>query len=269
MKTRTELQEMVKNQEKIVMITAYDYPSAQQVEASGADMILVGDSLGMVVLGYDSTVQVTMQDMIHHAKAVKRGAKNTFVAVDMPFMSFQLSFAKSLENAQQLFQETKAQALKIEGYSEHILQLTKRLTEAGIPIIAHLGLTPQTFNVLGGYRVQGRGKAGDVLLEQAKNLEQAGAMALVLEAIPKQLAQRITQNLTIPTIGIGAGIHCDGQVLVYHDILQYGMHHLPSFVKTYGNFKAKGIEGLTAFVKEVKAKQFPTDDQSFFDEPRK
>src|SRR5690625_4768135 len=185
MKTRTDLQNMVNNNEKIAMITAYDYPSAQQVEAAGADMILVGDSLGMVVLGYDSTVQVTISDMIHHAEAVKRDAKNTFMAVDMPFMSFHLSLDQSLENAQKIFQRTKAQALKIEGYSEHILQLTERLTDAGIPVIAHLGLTPQTFNVLGGYNVQGRGEAGQVLLQQAKELEQAGSIALVLEAIPK------------------------------------------------------------------------------------
>src|SRR5690625_750534 len=264
MKTRKDLQNMVKKDEKIVMITAYDYPSAAQVEAAGADMILVGDSLGMVTLGYDSTVQVTVTDMIHHAKAVKRGAKNSFVAVDMPFMYFHLSLEKSLENAQKIFQQTNAQALKVEGYSEHILQLTSRLTEAGVPVIAHLGLTPQTFNVLGGYNVQGRGEAGETLLQQAKELEQAGAMALVVEAIPKQLAQKVTQNLTIPTIGIGAGVHCDGQVLVYHDILKYGEHHLPSFVKTYANFAENGVNGLTNFVQDVRAKQFPTDEHSFF-----
>lgn len=264
MKTRTDLQRMVKQKEKIVMVSAYDYPSAQQVEAAGADIILVGDSLGMVVLGYDSTVQVTVSDMIHHAKAVKRGATNTFVAVDMPFMSYHLSLDKSLENAQRIFQETNAQALKVEGHSEQVLQLTKRLTVAGIPVITHVGLTPQTFNVLGGYPVQGRGKDADILLQQAKELEQAGSMAIVLEAIPKQLAQKVTQNLSIPTIGIGAGIHCDGQALVYHDILRYGQHHLPSFVKIYNNFKDEGIRSLRAFVKDVKAKQFPTDEQSFF-----
>jgi len=264
MKTRTDIQNMVKNNNKIVMISAYDFPSAQQSEAAGADIILVGDSLGMVVLGYHSTVQVTVSDMIHHAKAVKRGAKNTFVAVDMPFMSYHLSLEKSLENAQKIFQETNAQALKVEGYSEQVLQLTKRLTVAGIPVINHLGLTPQTFNVLGGYPVQGRGESGIKLLQHAKELERAGSMAIVLEAIPKQLAQKVTQNLSIPTIGIGAGIHCDGQALVYHDILRYGKHHLPSFAKAYSNFQEVGVNGLTKFVIDVKTNQFPTDEQSFF-----
>src|SRR5690625_2177543 len=269
MKTLTDFQRMIDNQEKLTMITAYDYPSAQQVEASQADMNLVGDSLGMVVLGYDSTVQVTLQDMIHHGKAVRRGAPKTFVAVDMPFMSYHLSLNKSLENAQQLFQKTNAQALKVEGYSSHILELTQRLTEADIPVVAYLGLTPQTFNVLGGYQVQGRGEAGDLLIKQAKELEEAGAKILVLEAIPKQLAQKVTFALDIPTIGIGAGVHCDGQVLVYHDLLQYGYHHIPSFAKTYSNFAKQGVDGLTNFVKDVKAKRFPTDEQSFFNQAKK
>src|SRR5690625_2733915 len=263
MKTRTDIQNMVKNNNKIVMISAYDFPSAQQSEAAGADIILVGDSLGMVVLGYHSTVQVTVSDMIHHAKAVKRGAKNTFVAVDMPFMSYHLSLEKSLENAQKIFQETNAQALKVEGYSEQVLQLTKRLTEAGIPVINHLGLTPQSFNVLGGYKVQGRGESGKHLLKQAQALEEAGAMALVLEMIPIQLAKEITDILTIPTIGIGAGHHCDGQALVYHDILQYGNHQPPSFVQSYEDFQKIGTRGLKQFIMEVKTKQFPKDEHTF------
>src|SRR5699024_5529832 len=165
MLTRIDFQNMVKEDEKIVMLTAYDYPSAQQAENANVDMILVGDSLGMVVLGYSSTVQVTVDDMIHHAKAVKRGAPNTFVVVDMPFMSYHISIEESLKHARKIFQETNAQALKVEGASEEVFTLTKRLTEAGIPVVAHLGLTPQTFNVLGGYRVQGRGEEGIELLE--------------------------------------------------------------------------------------------------------
>lgn len=264
-----DFQNMTKANEKIVMVTAYDYPSAQQAEQADVDMILVGDSLGMVVLGYSSTIQVTVDDMIHHAKAVKRGAPNTFVVVDMPFMSYHVSIEESLKNARKLFQNTNAQALKIEGATEEIFTLTKRLTEAGIPVVAHLGLTPQTFNVLGGYRVQGRGEEGAQLLEDAKKLEELGAMAVVLECIPKELAQKVTHALSIPTIGIGAGIHCNGQVLVYHDLLKYGVHHLPSFVKTYEDFNTRGVEGLKSYVSDVKQKKFPTDDHSFFNEKKK
>lgn len=269
MLTRVDLQQMVKADKKIVMVTAYDYPSAMQAEQASVDMILVGDSLGMVVLGYESTVQVTVKDMIHHAKAVKRGAPNTFVVVDMPFMSYHVSIEESLKNAREIFQKTNAQALKVEGASEEVFTLTKRLTEAGIPVVAHLGLTPQTFNVLGGYRVQGRGKEGDELLEHAQKLEQLGAMALVLECIPKELAQRVTHSLSIPTIGIGAGVNCNGQVLVYHDVLTYGVHHLPSFVKRYEDFNKRGVEALQTYVSEVKKKQFPTDNHSFFNEKKK
>ncbi|HLR74831.1 MAG TPA: 3-methyl-2-oxobutanoate hydroxymethyltransferase [Virgibacillus sp.] len=269
MLTRIDFQNMVKEDEKIVMLTAYDYPSAQQAENANVDMILVGDSLGMVVLGYSSTVQVTVDDMIHHAKAVKRGAPNTFVVVDMPFMSYHISIEESLKHARKIFQETNAQALKVEGASEEVFTLTKRLTEAGIPVVAHLGLTPQTFNVLGGYRVQGRGEEGIELLEQAKKLEDLGAMALVLECIPKELAQTVTHSLAIPTIGIGAGVECNGQVLVYHDVLKYGVHHLPSFVQTYEDFNDRGVRALQSYVSDVKKKQFPTDEHSFFNEIKK
>lgn len=256
---------MVDNQEKITMITAYDYPSAKLAEEAGIDMILVGDSLGMVMLGYESTVQVTLDDMIHHAKAVKRGAKNTFTVVDMPFMSYHISLEDSLENARELFQKTDAQALKMEGASDEILTLTKRLTEAGIPVVAHLGLTPQTVNVLGGYKVQGKDReAGEQLLQDAKNLEANGAVALVLECVPKELAKIVTETIAIPTIGIGAGVDCDGQVLVYHDILKYGVHRLPKFVKPYANLNQLGKEAIQSYISEVKDLSFPTDEHSFF-----
>lgn len=264
MLNRIELQDMKQSNEKITMVTAYDYPSGKQAEEAGVDMILVGDSLGMVMLGYSSTVEVTVDDMIHHAKAVKRGTQNTFMVVDMPFMSYHVSMEESLKNAQQLFQKTGAQALKLEGVSDNILTLTKRLTEAGIPVIAHLGLTPQTVNVLGGYKVQGKDKAaGEKLIQDALKLEEYGAVGLVLECIPKQLGKIVTEKLTIPTIGIGAGAECDGQVLVYHDILQYGVNRLPKFVKPYADFNKVGVRALKDYVKEVKETSFPTDDYSF------
>lgn len=259
-----DLQKMKQTSEKISMVTSYDYPSGKQAQEAEVDMILVGDSLGMVMLGYDSTIEVTIDDMIHHAKAVKRGAKDTFMVVDMPFMSYHVSIEDSLKNAQELFQKTGAQALKLEGISEDILILTRRLTEAGIPVIAHLGLTPQTVNVLGGYKVQGKDKAaGMKLIENAQKLEEYGAAGLVLECIPKELGKIVTERLTIPTIGIGAGAYCDGQVLVYHDILKYGVDRLPKFVKSYADFNTIGVNALRKYIKEVKESTFPDDNYSF------
>ncbi|TMN23253.1 3-methyl-2-oxobutanoate hydroxymethyltransferase [Lentibacillus cibarius] len=259
-----DLKHMKANKEKISMVTAYDYPSAKQAEQAGMDMILVGDSLGMVVLGYESTVEVQLEDMIHHAKAVKRGAPNTFTAVDMPFMSYHISLEDSLRNAKKLFQETNAQSLKVEGASDDILILIRRLTEAGIPVIAHIGLTPQSVNVLGGFKVQGKDKdAGQKLLDDAKKVAEHGAAALVLECVPKQLAAMVSQSISIPTIGIGAGVDCDGQVLVYHDILKYGVDRLPKFVKSYADFNDHGTEALKAYMSDVKQEKFPTDAHSF------
>lgn len=265
MLNRVDLQRMKQEKEKITMLTAYDYPAAKMAEAANVDMILVGDSLGMVVLGYPSTVQVTMADMIHHAKAVKRGAENTFMVVDMPFMSYHVSLDESIANARDLFQQTNAQAIKIEGSSKELLELTKRLTDGGIPVVAHLGLTPQTVNVLGGYKVQGTDReAGEKLLNDAKELAEHGAIAIVLECVPKELGKIVTEAIDIPTIGIGAGIDCDGQVLVYHDILQYGSHRLPKFVKTYMNFNKRGEEAIQSYVNDVKQLSFPLDEHSFF-----
>lgn len=264
MLTIIDFAKMKQTKEKITMITAYDYPSAKQAEDAKVDCILVGDSLGMVVLGYQSTTQVTLDDMIHHSKAVRRGAKNTFVVVDMPFMSYHASLEHSVINATKLFQESDAQALKIEGASEETLTLTKRLTNGGIPVIGHLGLTPQTVNVLGGYRVQGKDEAASKkLLEDAKQLEASGAAAIVLECIPKELGKLVTETINIPTIGIGAGADCDGQVLVYHDLLQYGVEQLPKFVKTYANLNLYGTQAVANYVEDVKSSQFPLEEHTY------
>ncbi|WP_226642284.1 3-methyl-2-oxobutanoate hydroxymethyltransferase [Mesobacillus subterraneus] len=263
MKQTTDFLKMKQTGNKIVMVTAYDYPSAKHAEQAEADMILVGDSLGMVVLGYDSTVPVTMEDMIHHSKAVKRGAANTFIVVDLPFMSYHLSIKDTLINGARIMQETGANAVKLEGADEVIGHI-KALTKAGVPVVAHLGLTPQSVGVLGGYKVQGK-SADDAkkLMDDAKKCEEAGAFALVLECVPKQLAEQVSQNLTIPTIGIGAGAEVDGQVLVYHDIITYGVDRVPKFVKQYTNVNELISTGLNAYVSEVRHKAFPEDKHSF------
>ncbi|UOQ85858.1 3-methyl-2-oxobutanoate hydroxymethyltransferase [Gracilibacillus salinarum] len=264
MKNTLQLQKMKHNSEKISMVTAYDYPSAKTAEAAGIDMILVGDSLGMVVLGYDSTIQVTVEDMIHHGKAVRRGAPDTFTVIDMPFMSYHISVEKALENAQLIMQHTNAQAIKVEGASVHTLQLIQHLTEAGVPVVGHLGLTPQSVHVLGGYRIQGKDKqTAEKLINDAKQLEQNGAVAVVLECVPDQLAKHISQGLSIPTIGIGAGKDCDGQVLVYHDIVQYGVDFKPSFVKVYSEISPIVTDALAQYHQEVKDRQYPDDTHSF------
>ncbi|MDQ0197535.1 3-methyl-2-oxobutanoate hydroxymethyltransferase [Neobacillus ginsengisoli] len=263
MKQTTEFLKMKQNNEKIVMLTAYDYPSAKQAEQGGVDLILVGDSLGMVVLGYDSTIPVTMDDMIHHTKAVKRGAKDTFIVADMPFLTYHLSIKDTLINAGRLIQETGAHAVKLEG-ADDVIEKIAALTKAGIPVCAHLGLTPQSVGVLGGYKVQGKDAgAAKKLLEDAKKCEHAGAFAVVLECVPKQLADEVTNTLSIPVIGIGAGIEVDGQVLVYHDILGYGVERVPKFVKQYTSVNPFMIESIQSYVSEVKNNQFPEEQHSF------
>lgn len=248
---------------KIVMVTAYDYPSAKQVEQAQADVILVGDSLGNVVLGYDSTIYVTMEDMLHHAKAVKRGAPNTFIVVDMPFMSYHLSVRDTLINGARLIQETGAHAVKLEG-ADDVLPHIKALVKAGIPVVSHLGLTPQSAAVLGGFKVQGKdAEAARKMLEDVKQCQEAGAFAMVLECIPQQLAKEISMSFAIPTIGIGAGVHTDGQVLVYHDILTYGVDRVPKFVKAYTNVDEQMTNALREYVSEVRSELFPNDQHSF------
>lgn len=263
MKTTADFISMKKNQEPIAMLTAYDFPSAKNVEEAHADMILVGDSLGMVVLGYDSTIPVTIQDMIHHTKAVKRGAKRTFVVTDMPFMSYHLSIEDSLRNAKKIFQESGTDALKLEG-ADDVIHTISALTKAGIPVIAHLGLTPQQVGVLGGYKVQGKdAESAKKLLEDAKKCEAAGAFALVLECVPKQLGGTITKSLNIPTIGIGAGNKTDGQVLVYHDVIGYGVERVPKFVKQFCTVNDDIINGLKQYVQDVKTSVFPEEKHMF------
>ncbi|MEY2301475.1 3-methyl-2-oxobutanoate hydroxymethyltransferase [Bacillus tropicus] len=263
MKTKTDFLKMKEQGEPITMLTAYDYPSAKLAEEAKVDMILVGDSLGMVVLGYDSTVPVTVEDMIHHTKAVRRGAKETFIVTDMPFMSYHVSPRDTMVNARRIVQESGAHALKVEGAGE-VLSTIHYLTNAGIPVVAHLGLTPQSVGVLGGYKVQGKdAESAKKLIEDAKRCEEAGAIALVLECVPMQLAELISKQLTIPTIGIGAGKKVDGQVLVYHDLISYGVNRVPKFVKQYTSVQEEIVRGISQYVTEVKTGQFPEEIHSF------
>lgn len=263
MKNTASFSKMKAQSEKIAMLTAYDYPSAKLAEEAGIDVILVGDSLGMVVLGYDSTVKVTVEDIIHHGKAARRGAPDTFLVVDMPFGSFHGSLDRTLENAIRIFQETGAEALKLEGADE-VIDVIRLLTRTGIPVVGHLGLLPQTAGVLGGYKVQGKtADAAQKLIEDAKACEAAGACMVVLECIPYQLAREVTAAVSIPVIGIGAGAETDGQVLVYHDTLKYGSHHLPKFVRSYAESGEIMKNGLTAYVEEVKSGAFPAEEHRF------
>ncbi|RBP02254.1 3-methyl-2-oxobutanoate hydroxymethyltransferase [Rossellomorea aquimaris] len=263
MKQTTDFLKMKNKKEKISMLTAYDFPSAKIAEEAGIDVILVGDSLGMVVLGYDSTVPVTVEDMIHHTKAVKRGARDTFIVTDMPFMSYHLSRDETLKTAAQILQQGGAHAVKVEG-GDHVVDRIHSLTSAGIPVMAHLGLTPQSVGVLGGYKVQGKtADTAKKLIDDAIKCEQAGAFALVLECVPKQIAKEISAALTIPTIGIGAGSETDGQVLVFHDLVTYGVNRVPKFVKQYSNVSEAIHISIKNYIEEVKGGSFPSDDHSF------
>ncbi|KGR90527.1 3-methyl-2-oxobutanoate hydroxymethyltransferase [Ureibacillus massiliensis 4400831 = CIP 108448 = CCUG 49529] len=263
MKTTSDFLKMKANGEKIVMITAYDFPAAKFAEEAKVDMILVGDSLGMVVLGYDSTVPVTVEDMIHHAKAVRRGAKDTFVVVDMPFGSYHGDLNDTLKTAVRMMQETGADALKLEGAGE-VLEVIKKLTNAGIPVVSHLGLTPQSVGVFGGYKVQGKtAEQARKLIEDAKRCEEAGACGIVLECIPHQLTKAVTEECIIPTIGIGAGPEADGQVLVFHDLLKYGSHHIPKFAQSFAFVGEEILRGVKGYTDAVRDGSFPTIAHSF------
>ena len=262
--TVPEIMATKNSDKKVSMVACYDFMSATLVNLSKVDMILVGDSLGMVVLGYDSTIPVTLNDMLHHTKAVRRGAKNTFVVVDLPFMSYHGEISDTLKAARMMMQEGGANAIKLEGagfITEHI----SRLTAAGVPVISHLGLTPQSVGVLGGYKVQGKTQeAAKQLLEDAKAVEAAGACMLLLECIPAELAQKISETLTIPTIGIGAGANCDAQVLVYHDLLNYGnAEYVAKFVKQFTDITPHIDAAIQAYVKEVKNGSFPTEQHAY------
>jgi 3-methyl-2-oxobutanoate hydroxymethyltransferase len=262
-----ELIEKKAHGDKIVMLTAYDYPSARIAEAAGVDTILVGDSLGMVVLGYDSTVPVTMDDMLHHARAVTRGTERALVVVDLPFMSYQVSTEEAIRNAGRLMQEGHAGAVKLEG-GVHMAETVRRIVQIGIPVVGHIGLTPQSINTLSGYKVQGRTpEAAERLLDDAISLQQAGASAVVLETVPAKVAEHISQRLRIPTIGIGAGVGCDGQVQVWHDLLAYSTNfvprHMPRHVKQYTDVGEAMQNAIAAYAAEVREGAFPTSKQSF------
>lgn len=264
MKTTAGLRKMKENKEKITMMTAYDAPSAKLVERAGMDMILVGDSLGMVVLGYDSTIPVTTEDMLLHARAVRRGARDTFIVVDFPFLSYQTDRTEAFRYAQRVMQETGANAVKLEGAGEVVIQLVEQLTAAGVPVMGHLGLTPQSVEVLGGYRVQGKSReAAEQLLADAKALEAAGAFALVVECVPEPVGALLSETCQVPIIGIGAGVHTDGQVLVYHDVLGYGDVHVPKFVKRYATLSPVIEDALKMYVHEVKEGIFPGEEHRF------
>lgn len=262
-KTIPQFMAMKQSGEKITMLTAYDYTSALLVEQAGMDMILVGDSLGMVVLGYEDTVPVTMEEMLHHTKAVRRGARKSFVISDMPFMSYNVSVADSINNAGRFLKEAYADAVKLEG-GEIMADTIAALVRSGIPVMGHIGLTPQTANQLGGFKVQGRDRAAaERLLRDAKALEAAGVFSIVLEAIPQQLAAYISQEISVPTIGIGAGVNCDGQVLVFHDLLGLFQRFVPKFVKHYANLAPIIIEACQSYREEVKQSAFPEAKHSF------
>lgn len=249
--------------EPIAMVTAYDAAQARTVERAGLDVILVGDSVGMVMLGYDTTLPVTVDEMIHHAKAVRRGAPNTMMLVDMPFLSYRVSIEKGLENAGRIMQEAYADGVKIEG-GESVLPQVRQLVEAGIPVCGHLGLTPQSVLQFGGFRVQGRELgAARKLVEDAQRLVEAGAFMIVLECIPSALADWVTRSIPAPTIGIGAGVGCSGQVLVYHDLLGLSDRSSPKFVKSYAALGEDSVAALRAYREEVKVRAFPTSAYSY------
>lgn len=261
--TIQELQGMKRQGRKIRMITAYDYPMATLVDQSPMEMILVGDSLGMVVLGYESTVPVTMEEMIHHTRAVMRGAHNTFVVADLPFMSYQVSVPEAIRNAGRLLKEGGADAVKLEG-GESMLPVVRAMVSAGIPVMGHLGLTPQTATMLGGLKAQARdAAAARTLLKDAKLLVESGVFSLVLEAIPAQLGELVTKELSVPTIGIGAGPGCDGQVLVLHDMLGLFQRFLPKFVKRYANLGESIATALEQYCQEVESETFPAAEHCF------
>ncbi len=245
------------------MLTAYDAPSAALLDEAGIPIILVGDTLGMVVLGYDSTVPVTMDQMLHHTAAVRRGATEAFVVADMPFMSYQASTEDGIRNAGRFLKEAGANAVKLEG-GRRVADLVARLTEAGIPVMGHVGLTPQSVHQLGGYRVQGRSaEQAHAIVQDAKDLEAAGAFAVVLEAVPSSVAREVTESLNVPTIGIGAGADCDGQVLVWHDFLGITRGHVPGFVKPYAALADDIVAAGVRFREEVAGRAFPAAEHSY------
>ena len=262
--TTATIKQMKQNGEPITMVTAYDYAMTKNVCEAGIEMILVGDSLGNVVLGYNSTVPVTMDEMIHHTKAVMRGAQGALVVGDMPFMSYQASVVDGMYNAARFLKETGCAAVKLEGGSE-VCELVHKLTQAGVPVVGHIGLTPQSVNQLGGFKVQGKSaEAAQKLLDDARSLEQAGAFSIVLECVPELLAKKVTESLpTAATIGIGAGKYCDGQVLVCNDLLGFTDGFCPKFVKRYADVHGEIVNAVKGYIADVKARSFPAAEHTF------
>ena len=249
--------------QKITCLTAYDYPTARLLDEAGVDILLVGDSLGMVVLGYENTLPVTVEEMLHHTRAVRRGTRRALLVADMPFGSFHAELAESLRNAVRFVKEAGAEAVKVEG-GERRLELIARLVEAEIPVMGHIGLTPQSLNALGGFKVQGKTvEAAEQLMRDARAVEAAGAFSIVLESVPRELAGRITQQLRIPTIGIGAGPECDGQVLVFHDLVGLTQGGVPRFARQYANLAEVIAGAASAFRDDVRSGRFPSDQESF------
>ena len=252
-----------KGQQPVSMLTAYDYNTARTIDEAGIDMILVGDSLGNVMLGYENTLAVTVDDMIHHGKAVCRGAKQAFVVIDMPFMSYQASVEEAVRNAGRIMKETNCQAVKLEGGVEYADRI-KAIVQAGIPVVAHIGLTPQSFNALGGYKVQGKSlEQAQKLIQDAEAVAEAGAFAITLECVPAPLAKLITEQTDALTIGIGAGNGCDGQVLVYQDMLGYTGGFVPKFVKQYADLHSVMLEAFKQYKEECASRSFPEASQTY------
>ncbi|MBI4520002.1 MAG: 3-methyl-2-oxobutanoate hydroxymethyltransferase [Gemmatimonadetes bacterium] len=250
--------------ERIVALTAYDFLFARILQEAGVDLILVGDSLAQVVLGYASTIPVTLDEMMHHARAVRRGAPDSFVVLDLPFLSFQISPEEALRNAGRVLKETGVEAVKMEGGDQRSCETVQLLVQAGIPVLGHLGLTPQSVNALGGYRVQGRDDAtADRLRQQARALEASGCFGIVLELVPAELAGEISKSLTIPTIGIGAGPHTDGQVLVLYDALGLNTRFQPKFLKRFADLEREAKQGIERYVDEVRKGEYPGPEHSF------
>ena len=261
--TVTTFRQMKENHEKISMLTAYDYSTAKLEDEAGVNSILVGDSLGNVVLGYDDTIAVTVEDMIHHGKAVAKGAKNALVVVDMPFMSYQTSVYDAVVNAGRIMKETHCGAVKLEG-GKIVCPQIKAITDASIPVVAHLGLTPQSINAFGGYKVQGKTiEAAQKLLDDAKAVEEAGAFAVVLECVPAKLAKKVSESISIPTIGIGAGNGCDGQVLVYADMLAMFSDFCPKFVRKFANVGEIMSQAFKDYDAAVKDCSFPAEEHTY------
>ena len=261
--TIIDIKEMKQRKEKIPMLTAYDYATAKMVDEAGIPLILVGDSLGMVILGYESTIPVTMEEMIHHTKAVVRGAKKALIIGDMPFMTYHISMSDALHNATRFIQEGGAQAVKLEG-GEVVAEKVRRLVDCGIPVMGHIGLTPQSIHQLGGFKVRGKEvEEAKKLLNDARILEEAGAFAIVLECTPAPLSKLITQKLVIPTIGIGAGPDCDGQVQVVSDILGLYTEFVPKHAKQYARLAGEIQNAVSSYISEVKSLSFPTIKHSY------